>query len=779
MKFLKWTFLLSLTILLLTAGQCGSAPINQVPTVNAGDDQKVSVNTKVTLTSTANDPEAKPLKYAWKITSKPTNAQLKLSNATKASSSFTPDLAGTYELSITVSDGQDKASDVVIVIADPLNQPPTVNAGEDQEVFVGNIVTLTGVATDPEGKPLNYSWVVTSKPTNSQSKLNNANKASSSFTPDLAGAYELSLSVSDGQNTLSDSVIVMAKAKDPLNQAPTAIAGADQSVIVEETVKLNGAGTDPEGDALSYNWSLIEKPADSLAVIPPNTQGASFVADKVGTYSLALDVSDAQATTRDTLTVTALPEGNVPPQLSAVAAQQTLIDEPIEITFNLTDETPESVIIEASSSDQTLIPDANIVISGTGTNRSLTITPLLLEGSVTISLVATDALGLTGDSSFTLIIAKPFSSSKKLVSPDPGVNDWFGYSVAITDTYALVGAYQADDKGSNSGAAYIYKRNGENWQYVQTLTASNGAALDNFGQIVVLTDTLAIVGARFGDGLVADSGAVYLFERTGEVWTEVQKLSSDDGVANDEFGFSVDMLGDSLFIGADEDDNTGSAYVFKKQLSGYAQIQKLQPVLAANNRFGRSIDVFGNTLMVGTTGDGTLGAGSGAVYVYEKVGDAWSEVDTLTASDGTSGDRFGRAIEMNDCYAVISAVYDDALGSFAGSAYIFELISGVWTERQKLTGNDTDAEDRFGHAVGLSGDYVMIGAYGAGDTGAIYVYKNLGSNWTQVNRLTPADLTSGDYLGADAKMIGNYIIAGARNHDVSANNAGAVYIFKK
>jgi hypothetical protein len=563
MKFLKWTFLLSLTILLLTAGQCGSVPINQVPTVNAGEDQKVSVNTNVTLTSTANDPEAKPLKYAWKITSKPTNAQRKLNNATKASSSFTPDIAGTYELSITVSDGQDESSDVVIVIADPLNQPPTVNAGEDQDVFVGNIVTLTGVATDPEGKPLNYSWVITSKPTNSQSKLNNANKISSSFTP---------------------------------------------------------------------------------------------------------------------------------------------------------------------------------------------------------------------------IIAKPFSSSKKLVSPDPGVNDWFGYSVAITNTYALVGAYQADDKGSNSGAAYIYKRNGENWQYVQTLTASNGAALDNFGQIVVLTDTLAIVGARFGDGLVADSGAVYLFERTGEVWTEVQKLIAADGVAKDEFGFSIEIQGDYIFIGADEDDNIGSVYIFKKDGSTYAQVQKLQPLLGGGFRFGRSVAAFGNTLMVGRPGEDTLGIGSGAVYVYEKVGDAWSEVDTLTASDGTSGDRFGRAIEMNDRYAVISAVYDDALGSFASSAYIFELTNGVWSEKQKLTGNDTDLEDRFGHAVGLSGDYVMIGAYGAGDTGAVYVYKNLGSTWTQVNRLTPADLTSGDYLGADAKMIGNYIIAGARNHDVSANsanNAGAVYIFKK
>jgi FG-GAP repeat/PKD domain/Bacterial Ig domain len=785
MKFLKWTFLLSLLMVLLTAGRCGSGPINGAPTVNAGVDQSVLINTSVTLTSTASDPEGLPLSYKWAITSKPKNSQSTLTNSSKAVSSFTPDVAGTYEFSITVSDGQDEVSDVVIVLAkanDPLNQPPVVNVAADQDSFVGNVVTLTATASDPEGKPLSYIWTFSSKPSGSLSQLSNANQAVSSFIPDIPGSYQLLLTVSDGQDSTSDSLVVTAASKDPQNTAPTAKAGIDQNVNVGQSVILNGDGsTDLDGDTLTFAWSFVSKPPSSTTTLQTTSnQQSGFVPDVAGDYVVALDVSDAQETTRDTLTVTAKAPGNVAPQLSAITAQQALIDVPFDVPFSFTDETPATVSIVASSSNQTLVPDANLVLSGTGATRTLSIVPLLAEGTLTINLLATDAQGLTNASSFSLIIAKPFATSTQLLSPNPKAGDLFGYSVAITDTYALVGAYQADNKGSNSGAAYVYKRSGDTWQYVQTLTASNGAASDNFGQSLILTDTLAIVTARSGDGLATDTGAVYIYQRSGETWSEVQKLSSDDGVAGDEFGFSVALLGNSIFIGADEDDNKGSAYIFQKQGSSYVQTQKLQPAtLDANHRFGRSVAVFGTTLMLGAAGDDTNGDGAGAVYVYQNNGAGWSQVDILTASDGSAGDRFGRAIEFDDRYAVISAVYDDALGSFAGSAYIFELKNGIWTQMQKLEGSDTDLEDRFGHSALLNGDYVMIGAYEAGATGALYVYKHMGNTWNQVNRLKPAQVVTGDFLGEYSKMTSNYIISGARNHDAGATNAGAVYIFKK
>ncbi|UCC14786.1 MAG: PKD domain-containing protein, partial [Gammaproteobacteria bacterium] len=155
------------------------------------------------------------------------------------------------------------------------NRAPVANAGADQFANVGVRVTLSGAAsTDPDGDALTYSWTISVRPTGSQATLTGPTTASPSFTPDIGGNYTVSLSVSDGRLQDADTVAVTA------NAAPNAVAGPDQTVDAGSTVILDGrASTDPDGDAITYAWTL-SRPNGSQAVLSDATASMpSFVAD--------------------------------------------------------------------------------------------------------------------------------------------------------------------------------------------------------------------------------------------------------------------------------------------------------------------------------------------------------------------------------------------------------------------------------------------------------------------------------------------------------------------
>lgn len=769
-------------LVLLLSTSCGTTvPKNHAPLVGAGKDRSVDVGIPVMLQGEASDAEGDTLSVLWKITAKPENSQSILTKPKQLSSSFIPDKPGVYEITLTVSDLKNTSTDTTVITANAVNHPPIVDAGANQTVNLGEVVNLTANAADIDGDQVNFMWSMQDKPEKSTITFESTQQ-NPSFTPDCVGQYRIRVQVSDGVHIVTDDLIITIIQELPLNQPPVVDAGVNQTRSVGDTVLLEGQASDPDGDDLNYVWSILDRPIGSNAVLQDMTiLETSFVADKAGAYVLELEVSDTHHVVTDSLTITVVDDtvNNEAPQLSRIEGRKLLLDEEVSIAFTILDEDPASVIVEARSSNQSILPNSQMTLSGSSVNRTLTLRSGFETGVVTITLTAEDREGLQDVSSFTLSIVKPFETFQKLVSPTPTANDEFGYSVAMTDSYALVGAHQADHRGSDSGAAYLYSRNADTWQYQQTLSAGDGKSLDNFGHALTVTDSLAVVSALLGDGVTADTGAVYVYRRNGSTWTEQQKIIADDGEAGDEFGWVLKAQGDYLFVGADEDDNTGSVYIFKFNGTQYQQIQKLQPALSRGSRFGRSLSIFNMTLMVGTPGDDTNGEDAGAVYVYQQSGDTWVLKSKLIASDGTPGDRFGRSIAFNQRYAIISAVYDDMLGSYAGSAYVFELVNGVWTERQKLTGSDTDDQDRFGHTVGLQGDYVMIGAYGSKETGAAYVYKHTDNNWVQVNRLQPADARARDRLGSEGQMTDTFIITGAREHDSGAANAGAVYIFNK
>jgi hypothetical protein len=186
----------------------------------------------------------------------------------------------------------------------------------------------------------------------------------------------------------------------------------------------------------------------------------------------------------------------------------------------------------------------------------------------------------------------------KLAATDGGVADFFGTSVAISGDTAIVGSDQ-DDVGVNfdQGSAYIFVRSGTTWSQQQKLTASDGASPDIFGYSVAISGDTVIVGAPPDDvGANTDQGSAYVFVRSGTTWTEQQKLTAGDGAAGDTFGSSVAISGETIIVGAVNDDvggNTdqGSAYVFVRSGTTWSQQQKLTASLGRSSMMSEQTEI--------------------------------------------------------------------------------------------------------------------------------------------------------------------------------------------
>ncbi|MBK8430871.1 MAG: FG-GAP repeat protein [Chloroflexi bacterium] len=310
-----------------------------------------------------------------------------------------------------------------------------------------------------------------------------------------------------------------------------------------------------------------------------------------------------------------------------------------------------------------------------------------------------------------------WSEQAKLTASDPAMNDFFGIAVAVSGDTAVIGAYLDDDGGSDSGSAYVFTRTGGVWSQQAKLTASDAAAGDSFGWSVAISGDTAVIGAAMDNDGGENSGSAYVFTRTEGVWSQQAKLTASDAAALDQFGIAVAVSGDTAVIGADGNDdggsNSGSAYVFTRMGVVWSQQAKLtanDP--AMDDWFGSSVAVSGDTAVIGAYGDDDGGSDSGSAYVFTRTGGVWSQQAKLTASDPAAGDWFGRSVAVSGDTAVIGARGDDDGGDASGSAYVFTRTGGVWSEQAKLTASDAAANDNFGIAVAISGGTAIIGAIG-------------------------------------------------------------------
>ena len=331
----------------------------------------------------------------------------------------------------------------------------------------------------------------------------------------------------------------------------------------------------------------------------------------------------------------------------------------------------------------------------------------------------------------------------KLIASDATPGDLFGASVGIGGDTIVVGAEMVDGVGRNSGAIYVFQRHGTEWAQQAKLTASDGAAGEEFGRAVAISGDTIVVGADDAAGEALDSGAAYVFERRGDRWIQQAKLTAQDGQEDDEFGHSAAISGDTIVIGAFGADhaagaNAGAAYVFERREGVWVQQVKLTASDAAEgDNFGgdrgtfdghSGVAISGNTIVVGAENADAPDRNSGAVYVFQRAGTAWTEQAKLTASDAAEGDDFAESVAISGDTIVVGA--DDAAGEDVGTgaAYVFHRRGTTWTQEAKIVAEDGQDNDKFGTSVAISGDAIVVGAYGDdhGDgryAGSVYVFS--------------------------------------------------------
>ncbi|KAA3664513.1 MAG: hypothetical protein DWQ04_05355 [Chloroflexi bacterium] len=349
----------------------------------------------------------------------------------------------------------------------------------------------------------------------------------------------------------------------------------------------------------------------------------------------------------------------------------------------------------------------------------------------------------------------PWLESTILRASDAQIADHFGHAVAVDGDTAVIGAVFEDggagDPASNSGAAYVFTRSGGVWSEQAILRASDAHEDDEFGNAVAVSGDTVVIGAHNEEAGAAflhyDSGAAYVFTRSGGVWSEQAILRASDAQERDWFGGAVAVSGDTAVIGATGEDggagdpnyDSGTAYVFTRRGDVWSE----QAILRASDAqvddgFGRVVAVDGDTAIIGTAsedgGAGDPSYNSGAAYVFTHSGGVWSEQVILRASDAQERDAFGYAVAVDGDTVVIGARSEDGTSGDrnydSGAAYVFTRSGGVWSERAILRASDAQEDDEFGNAVAVSGDTAIIGAHledgGVGDpnynSGTVYTF---------------------------------------------------------
>ncbi|MFA6597044.1 MAG: hypothetical protein WCS69_04915, partial [Ignavibacteriaceae bacterium] len=369
----------------------------------------------------------------------------------------------------------------------------------------------------------------------------------------------------------------------------------------------------------------------------------------------------------------------------------------------------------------------------------------------------------------------------KIFSSD-GVNyATFGTNgaVAIDGDYAVVGSYLDDANGiSNSGSAYIFYWNGSVWTEQAKLTASDGNIDYQFGKKVAISGDRVIVSS-VGTYSTNIKGRVYVFKRNGNAWTEESILMASDGSARDLFGADLAILNDEIIVTAtDINLYKGAAYFFKYENNNWNEKQIFTPTSTTEfKQFGESIAIDENSILVGSPGDSYGGYSThGSAYIFIKEEDLWIEKKRLIPNDSLARKSFGTSVALNNGVAIIGDV-----NTTPEKVYIFSKINeSTWTQLDTIK-SGFDNSTLFGYDLAVDNDYILLGCKNnseiAYQSGAVYVYKKIGNQWSFDEKIFHPDSEwSGEFGSGVACKNGRYIIGA--NYTAGKNpESGAAFIY--
>ncbi len=347
----------------------------------------------------------------------------------------------------------------------------------------------------------------------------------------------------------------------------------------------------------------------------------------------------------------------------------------------------------------------------------------------------------------------------------------FGASTAVTDRWIVVGEPNADDRGTNAGAAYVY--DARNGRFVRQLLAPDGEAYDFLGWKVAVCGNVAAVTAIGDDDAGDHAGAAYLFDlRNGRM---LQKLVDPAGSDGHRFGFSVALSHDLVVVGSQWPDAfQGRALVFEVSTGNAVRALNGGDVGAGDN-FGQAVALCGNIAAVGAPQINSSGAG--AVYLFDVT--TGVELEKVTATDGVNGDRFGHGIAISAGRLVIGA----PTNSGTGAVYVFDMTrrtGPALTQSAKFLPSDSNVSDLVGESVAASDHLCLVSARGDdffGQTsGAAYLFDL--SNGKELQKVLVPDGRTNDHLGSAVALCGNLAVVGADGDDEIEEDQGSAYFVR-
>ena len=357
----------------------------------------------------------------------------------------------------------------------------------------------------------------------------------------------------------------------------------------------------------------------------------------------------------------------------------------------------------------------------------------------------------------------------KIQASDKQSGDYFGQSVAVSDTRIVVGAPYEDATASNAGSVYIFDINGNQLAKIQ---ASDAQADDQFGFSVAVSDTRIVVGALYEDTTASNAGSAYIFDINGN---QLAKIQASDPEADDQFGYSVAVSDTRIVVGSPYEDtggaSAGAAYIFDIDGNQIAKIQASDAELG--DIFGLSVAVSDTRIVVGAYLEDTTANAAGSAYIFDING---NQLAKIQASDAQADDYFGYSVAVSDTRIVVGAYWEDTTATDAGSAYIFD-ING--NQLAKIQASDPEASDNFGNSVAVSNNRIVVGAYqesAAGTwAGSAYIFDIDGN---QIAKIQASDAQFNDRFGHSVAVSNNRIVVGAILESTTAAEAGSAYIFK-
>lgn len=319
-----------------------------------------------------------------------------------------------------------------------------------------------------------------------------------------------------------------------------------------------------------------------------------------------------------------------------------------------------------------------------------------------------------------------------------------------------------------------------------TFGAADAADGDLFGVSVDIVGATVVVGASSTDVAREDAGAAYVFGATPDGIVERARLVASDGELADAFGAAVAVSEDAIVVGAPgvilSELNEGAAYLFERTDDGWREAARVhRDAPGRNDMFGGSVDLDDGVAVVGAPGADVGATDTGVALAYERVGGAWTRTATLTPDDARAGDRFGAAVAVHGERILVGASGNVPEEDTPGAAYVFERASGGWRQAARLVPTDGVGGDAFGDAVALHGDLAVVGARFADragrDDGAAYVFQRSGDGWVARATLAAPEPADRDQFGRAVAIAGEAVLVGAPRVDTPERDAGAVWAF--